>query len=173
MHIGTPAARLLLSGPEQLYNANKGLLEMLGTPAYVGELAGGASALDCAALASSMLSIIGLIYGIELCRSEGVDPESLVALANAGLAGRADFNRTILRAIKDRTYSDPPATIDTWGAVAHHVADIVAQNRLAPFPSDMLVEVFDRAGKAGLGSLDIAALAEFFRASDENPAFGK
>ena len=66
--------------------------------------------------------------------------------------------------ISDRHYADPPATIDTWGAVVGHVAEVIAENRLAPAVSDMLVALFDRARTSGLGSLDISALAEVLRA---------
>ena len=48
MHIGTPQAQLLISGPKELYDRSLGVLELLGAPMHVGEPPGGASALDCA-----------------------------------------------------------------------------------------------------------------------------
>ncbi|HEV2363106.1 MAG TPA: NAD(P)-binding domain-containing protein [Caulobacteraceae bacterium] len=165
MHIGTPQAQLLISGPEDLYAGSRDLLALLGAPTHVGEAFGGSSALDCAVLAGSMLSIIGLIQGIELCRSESVDPARLVDITNALLAAMPQVNEMILQAVLTRDYADPQAAIDTWEATAGHIADIVARNRMAPPVSHMLTKMFAHAHAAGLGGLDISALAELLRAS--------
>jgi 3-hydroxyisobutyrate dehydrogenase-like beta-hydroxyacid dehydrogenase len=135
-----------------------------GTPTHVGEGPGGASALDCAALANSMLSIVGLLQGIELCRSESVDPAILVGITNGTYAVWPEVNKMMLQAVAAGSYANPQASIDTWAATARHISDIVARNRMEPLVSDMLGTIFDRAHATGLGNLDIAALAEILRA---------
>jgi 3-hydroxyisobutyrate dehydrogenase-like beta-hydroxyacid dehydrogenase len=164
MHIGTPQAQLLISGPENLYARYAGLLEMLGTPMHAGENPGGASAFDCAVLASIMLSMLGTLQGIELCRSESVDPAKFVAISNGVLAVMPSVNQMMLQAVIARNYTDPQATIDVWAATAAHVADIVAQHRMEPLLSETLTQMFARARASDLGNLDFAALAELLRA---------
>lgn len=164
MHIGTPQAQLLISGPENLFAHFAGLLQLLGTPMHAGANPGAASALDCAALAATMLSMLGTLQGIELCRSESVDPQKFVALSNGVLGAMPAVNQMMLQAVIARSYANPQASIDTWAATARHVADIVAQNRMAPLLSDLLLEMFDRAHAAGFGNLDIAVFAELLRA---------
>ena len=54
-----------------------------------------------------MLNMIGLIQGIELCRSEGVDPATAVAISNAVLAIMPPVNQMMLEAIEARTLRRP------------------------------------------------------------------
>lgn len=164
MHIGTPVAQLLISGPEDLFERSRDVLAALGSPMRVSENPGGASALDCAVLAHSMFSIAALAQGIEICRSGSVDPTSFVAIVNAFLAPMAEVNNSILRAVVTGDYANPQASMDTWGATAGHVADIVADHHMPPVLSDALVALFARARAAGLGDMDIGAFAEVLRA---------
>jgi 3-hydroxyisobutyrate dehydrogenase-like beta-hydroxyacid dehydrogenase len=164
MHIGTPQAQLLISGPESLYARLAGHLQLLGIPMHAGNNPGAAGALDCAVLAATMLSMVGTLQGIELCRSESVDPAKFIAISNGVLAVMPAVNEMMLQSVIARSYANPQASIDTWAATARRVADIVAQNRMTPLLSDMLVDIFGRAPTAELGNLDIAALAELLRA---------
>lgn len=164
MHIGTPHARFLISGAVDVYARCQGLFELLGSPMHVGERPGGASALDCAVLANSMLRIIGFLQGIELCCAEAVDPAKFFDISNAMEAVWPEVNRMMLQAVAARSYVNPQASIDTWAATARHIADIVERNRMEPLVSDLLLGIFDRAHATGLGSLDISAVAEILRA---------
>jgi 3-hydroxyisobutyrate dehydrogenase-like beta-hydroxyacid dehydrogenase len=129
-----------------------------------GENPGAASALDCAVLAATMLGLVGTLQGIELCRSESVDPAKFIALSNGVLAAMPAVNEMMLQAVIARSYANPQASIDTWAAVAAHVADIVAQRGMAPLLSGTLTEMFAGARAADLGDLDITALGELLRA---------
>jgi 3-hydroxyisobutyrate dehydrogenase-like beta-hydroxyacid dehydrogenase len=164
MHIGTPEAQLMISGPESLYARLAGHLQLLGTPMHAGENPGAASALDCAVLAATMLSMVGTLQGIEPCRSESVDPAKFIAISNGVLSVMPAVNEMMLQAVIARNYANPQASIDTWAAVAAHVADIVAQHHMAPLLSGTLTEMFARARVADMGNLDIAALGELLRA---------
>jgi 3-hydroxyisobutyrate dehydrogenase-like beta-hydroxyacid dehydrogenase len=164
MHIGTPQAQLLISGPENLYARCATLLQLLGTHMHTSKNPGGAAALDCAVLAAIMLSMLGTLQGIELCRPESVDPAKFVTILNGVLAVMPAVNEMMLRSVIARSYGDPQATIDTWAATAAHVADIVAQHGMAPLLSDTLTQIFARARAADLGNLDFAAFAELLRA---------
>jgi 3-hydroxyisobutyrate dehydrogenase-like beta-hydroxyacid dehydrogenase len=59
-HIGSAAAQILLSGSEEIFHQQKELLQVLGTPLFVSRSPGGAAALDCAVLISSMCSMMSL-----------------------------------------------------------------------------------------------------------------
>lgn len=168
MHIGTQRANILLSGSPDAFAQCRDLLNRLGKAIHVSEEPGGASALDCAALTASMLNIVGVIQGIELCRSEGVDPDKFIALSSAAAEGRAQLNRMLAQNIVTRNYRDPAATLETWGKVARNIASTVEENRMAPFVPHMLAELFSSAEKAGLCKLDIAALSELLRSPEHS-----
>jgi 3-hydroxyisobutyrate dehydrogenase-like beta-hydroxyacid dehydrogenase len=163
MHIGTPRAHALLSGPERLYVEYKPLLDMLATTKYVSESPGGASAFDCAVLTNTFLSVIGWMQGIEMCRAEGIDTEIFVAFLNERVAFRAEVNQMIHKTIAENNYTNPQASVDVCGAVTHHIAEIIEQNHMSPIVSNMLVQLFTEAHERGLGDLDIAALALLLR----------
>jgi 3-hydroxyisobutyrate dehydrogenase-like beta-hydroxyacid dehydrogenase len=163
MHIGTDRAQILASGPSALFDAHEALLRQLGSPQFVGDSPGAASALDCAALGGSILNIVGLLYGIAVCEAEQVDPQQLVTMLNARLAGRADLNRALAEAARTGSYGNPQASLETWAAVVDHLADISTDRRLSGAVPSFLHGLFDQARERGLGQADIASLVEVLR----------
>jgi 3-hydroxyisobutyrate dehydrogenase-like beta-hydroxyacid dehydrogenase len=163
MHIGTDRAQILASGPRALFDAHEALLRQLGSPQFVGESPGAASALDCAALGGSMLNIVGLLYGISVCEAEQVDPQQLVSMLNARLAGRADLHRALAESARTRSYGNPQASLETWAAVVDHLAEISNDRRLSGTVPSFLNGLFEEARARGLAQCDIASLVEVMR----------
>lgn len=162
-HIGTDRAQILVSGPRALFDAHDALLRQLGSPQFVGESPGAASALDCAALGGPILSIVGLLYGITVCEAEQVDPQQLVSMVNARLAGRADLNRALAETARSGSYGNPQASLETWAAVVDHLADISNNRRLSGAVPTFLHRLFDDARQRGFAQSDIASLVEVMR----------
>ena len=167
VHIGTGRATILVSGSRDGFDRNQGLLQVFGAVRYLGGNPGAASALDCAALTSSMLKIVGLVHGIAVC--ESVAPSELVALLNAQLPMWGDLNRAIMESIRDRAFSNPQASLDTWAAVPKHLAQISSDNRLSQAVPSMLWMLFEQAQRQGLGDADIASIVEVIRAGGREP----
>lgn len=165
-HIGSAAAQILISGSPEVFRQHKELLEILGTPAYVGLSPGAAAALDCAGLISSMTSMIGLIHGIALCESESVETEHLVSMVNAFLPMRAELNREMAERIRTGKFDDPQAPLKTWAGVARHFVDIAQENRLANDVPGFIAGLLDRALAEGLGEQEISSLVKIIRTNE-------
>lgn len=171
IHIGTATAQILISGSAEVFRQHRDLLEAIGTPVFVGLGAGGAAALDCAGLISSMTSIIGLIHGIALCESEGVETEKLVSLINAYLPMQADLNRDMAERIRAEKYDSPQASLKTWAGVARHFVHIAQENRLAIDVPRFIADLLERALAEGLGEQEISSLVKIIRANEiDKPA---
>jgi 3-hydroxyisobutyrate dehydrogenase-like beta-hydroxyacid dehydrogenase len=169
MHVALGLATVLISGPKDAFDQNQGLLQALGAVRYLGENPGAASALDCAVLTMYMLNIVGLVHGIAICESESVDPSELVAIINAQLPVFGELNRSILASIRDRVFSNPQASLDTWAAVATHLSQISSDNQLSQAVPSMLMTIFEQARRQGLGESDIASIVEVIRAGGREP----
>lgn len=163
-HIGSAAAQILLSGPEEILNQQKELLEVLGTPLYVGKSPGGAAALDCAVLISSMSSMMSLFYGIAVCESEGVDSVHVVSLVNAFLPLHGLLNIEMAERIRKDNFANPQATVSTWAGAARHFVEIAHENGLDGDLPEMIDGLMKRAIAEGLGQQEISSLIKVMRA---------
>ncbi len=166
--IGSAAAQILLSGSEKLFLQQKELSQILGTPQFVSKSPGGAAALDCAVLISSMCSMKSLFYGIALCESEGVASEHLVSLMNAFLPLHGVLNIEMAERIRMDNFANPQATVRTWAGAARHFVEIAHGNSLPCDVPDMIGKVMDCALEDGLGELEISSLIKVTRAKQSH-----
>ena len=170
-HVEAGAANILVSGPKDAFEPNRDLLGAFGAVRYLGENFGAASALDCAALAHSMMMIVGLVHGIAVCEVRRTwDLSALVGVVNAVLPLLGDVNRAIAEASAAGNFANPQASLDTWAAVADHLAQISTDNRLSQAVPAMLLDLFDQARRQGHGASDISSIVEVIRAPE--PADG-
>lgn len=163
IHIGTPTARILISGSPDVFHQHQQLLEHLGSPLFVGLSPGAAAALDCAGLVCSTTSMLGLIHGIAVCESENVDTEHLVSMVNAFLPLHADLNRDMAERIRTGNFDNPQAALKTWAAVAHHFVHIAHESNLADDVPACIATLLDRALAAGLGEQEISSVVNVIR----------
>jgi len=171
-HIGNAAAQILISGSKELFSQQRELLEILGTPLFVSKSPGGAAALDCAVLISSLCSMMSLFYGIAVCESEGVASEHVVSLVNAFLPLHGVLNIEMAERIRKDDFANPQATVKTWAGAAKHSVEIAHQNGLPGDLPDMIGGVMERALREGLGELEISSLIKVMRAKQPAGAPG-
>ena len=80
--IGTPAAAFIHSGPEELFQRHRPVLELLGgTHTYVGEEIGRAAAHDIALLDLFWTAMAGYAHALAVARAEGITAEQLAPFA--------------------------------------------------------------------------------------------
>ncbi|MFC5720988.1 NAD(P)-dependent oxidoreductase [Streptomyces gamaensis] len=85
--IGTPAAVFLHSGPEELYQQHRPVLEALGgSHTHLGEDIGRAAAYDIALLDIFWTAMAGYAHALAVARAEGVTARELTPFAQ-GIAG--------------------------------------------------------------------------------------
>ncbi|MGV9798491.1 NAD(P)-dependent oxidoreductase [Mycobacterium sp. NPDC003449] len=84
--IGTPQSSILYSGSSALYDDHRKLLELWGTPEYLGDDAGMASLYDLALLSAMYAMFAGFFHGAAMVGAAGVPAKEFAARAAGWLS---------------------------------------------------------------------------------------
>jgi len=157
--VGSEDALFLFSGNETTYQKYQPLLSCLGGDLrYLGSNISAAASLDLALITHELCSILGAIHGVQICESQGINPELL-----ASMFPQDDFARKPIRVISTDTYTDPGATLTVFDAGLQRVqsqADDTGINSEIP---DLISSLFKRAIAAGHGEEDVASIIKVMR----------
>ncbi|WP_233223783.1 NAD(P)-dependent oxidoreductase [Amycolatopsis sp. CA-128772] len=161
--IGTPGARILYSGQEPVFEAQRGVLEVLGEPVFLGGDAGLAALYDLALLGMMWSAMGGYLHALALVGTEGVTPEQFTPMASAWHAAVGGFLPGIGAQVGSGDYATDVSALDINAA---GLALLVETSRAQGIGTDVpaaLKELFDRAVAAGHGSHAIASVIEEIR----------
>jgi 3-hydroxyisobutyrate dehydrogenase-like beta-hydroxyacid dehydrogenase len=163
--IGRADASIYISGPCALFQQHRELLSALGGDvAFVGEAIGLAAMLDAAHLTAFFGHLVGFIYGIRRCEREGYPIDKYVELVVAGMpAWLVETFGRLGRVIQGSRFDDAEATVATMeSALGTIVRDFHESGLNDEFPA-LMQALFRRAGLAGFGAEDTAALIKLLR----------
>ncbi|MGV9365930.1 NAD(P)-dependent oxidoreductase [Amycolatopsis sp. NPDC003731] len=161
--IGTPAAQLLYGGAEPAFAAQRDVLEVLGTPVFLGEDAGLAALYDLALLGMMWSTMAGYLQALALVGSEGVTPAQFAPMATAWQSAVGGFLPGIGEQVASGDYATDVSALDINAAgLALLVETSRAQGIDTAVPA-VLQELFDRAVAAGHGAHAIASVIEEIR----------
>ncbi|MBL4812757.1 MAG: NAD(P)-dependent oxidoreductase [Rhodobacteraceae bacterium] len=153
--IGTDQATILLSGDEQAQSRAIGVLECLGdgTVRYLGPNVRAASALDLAWLTTRYGNFMSAIHASNICRSEGVGVDELIALLpdNPSLQSYAQV-------IHDQSFDEFTASLQVWGDALGHVQQQGIDAQINTEFPDFVASLFTRAMAAGHGQKNVMSL---------------
>ena len=163
--IGAADARLLIAGPNVVFEKYEAVLRCLGGDLrYLGENIGSAAALDLAVLSYSLAKHVGIAHATHLCEVEGVGVDQFASLFPKG-----DRARELAEIVHAESYELQSlydgASVRVWEEVTQRLQ---AQARDAEMNSelpDFVSSIFKRAMSSGLGEEDLAALIKVFRYS--------
>jgi 3-hydroxyisobutyrate dehydrogenase-like beta-hydroxyacid dehydrogenase len=120
--IGQDTALVLYSGGEAAYDAHRQTLANLGgTPTYLGDDPGRASAYDVALLDMFWTSVSGLVHGLALARAEGVTASALAPYARQVFGLLPDMGDRFARHVDDGHHPGERSTIDSAAAGIAHI----------------------------------------------------
>ncbi len=152
--IGLETTPILLSGSADAYRQCLPLLRCVGGDLrYLGQRAGAAAALDMALLNQELWSYLGAIYSTALCKAEGIEPSSLVAMLPEHHPARQ-----VIEIIDKGEYANPGATLTTWHRVARHIQAQARSSGISGAIPDSVLELLEQALDEGYGKEDLAAL---------------
>ncbi|MDS0135180.1 MULTISPECIES: NAD(P)-binding domain-containing protein [unclassified Amycolatopsis] len=161
--IGTPAAQLLYGGAEPAFAAQRDVLEVLGTPVFLGEDAGLAALYDLALLGMMWSTMAGYLQALALVGTEGVTPAQFAPMATAWQSAVGGFLPGIGEQVASGDYATDVSALDINAAgLALLVETSRAQGIDTAVPA-VLQELFDRAVAAGHGAHAIASVIEEIR----------
>jgi 3-hydroxyisobutyrate dehydrogenase-like beta-hydroxyacid dehydrogenase len=121
--IGTPAASVLISGPEAVFEDHRSTLAGLGSAAtYLGDDPGRAAAFDVALLDLFWTTITGAAHAVALARAEGIDPRELLALALPIVDIVPPILTDITERVVDNRHTDGTSSVRSAHAAMTHIA---------------------------------------------------
>lgn len=157
--IGSEDAMLLFAGNETAYQKYQPLVSCLGGDLrYLGSNISAAASLDMAILTHELCSYLGAIHGVQICESQGINPELL-----ASMFPQDDIARKPIKIISSDAYTAPGATLTVWDAALQRIqsqADDTGINSEIP---DLISSLFKRAIAAGYGEEDVASIIKMMR----------
>jgi len=161
--IGSAEAVILVAGPEATFRRCEPLLRSLGGIQHVGEPAGAASALDCAALSFVFGALLGALHGARVCEVEGLRVDEFGSM----LAELVPVVGTEVKHLGERIqagrYGDSQAALRTYAAAAGRLVELARDARInADFPA-YAAGAFGRGVDAGYGPEDLSALIKVLR----------
>ncbi len=161
--IGTPAARILYSGSEPTFTAQRDVLEVLGTPVFLGEDAGLAALYDLALLGMMWSTMAGYLHALALVGTEGVTPARFEPLASAWHSAVGGFLPGIGAQVAGGDYATDVSSLDINAAGLGLLVETSRAQGIGTAVPAVLRELFDRAVAAGHGSHAVASVIEEIR----------
>jgi 3-hydroxyisobutyrate dehydrogenase-like beta-hydroxyacid dehydrogenase len=157
--VGSEDALFLFAGNETAYQKCQPLLSCLGGDLrYLGPNISAAASLDVAMLTHELCSYLGAIHGVQVCESQGVNPELL-----ASMYPQDNSARKQIEVISSDTYTDPGATLTVWGAALQRVQSQADDAEINSEVPDFISSLFKRAIAAGHGEEHVASIIKVMR----------
>jgi len=158
--IGKPEGQILVSGPESTYRDCEKYFKYLGGDIrYLGSNIGAAAALNIATLARLVANTIGIIHGVHVCESEGVNLDEFTDMFPVG-----DRAQTIVKAVTSGVFTvDGGASVDVAAGTVNSLqsqANEIGIN--CEFPN-FAMDLLQRAIDAGYREEDTASLIKILR----------
>jgi 3-hydroxyisobutyrate dehydrogenase-like beta-hydroxyacid dehydrogenase len=167
--IGTPAASILYSGPEEVFAANRPVLDLWATSTYDGEDSGLASLLDLAMLSGMYTMFAGFLHGAAMVGSVGVSATEFAARATPFLSAMTAGFAHHAGVIDGGDYTVPGQQSLDFSDLGHIVRASEEQG-VDPAPVAAVQGLISRQIAEGHGSEGFARLYESLRADHADHA---
>jgi 3-hydroxyisobutyrate dehydrogenase-like beta-hydroxyacid dehydrogenase len=161
--IGTPGARILYSGLETAFTAQRDVLEVLGETVFLGEDAGLAALYDLALLGIMWSTMSGYLHALALVGTEGVPPERFTPMALSWLSAVGGFLPGVGAQVASGEYTTDVSALDINAAGLKLLVETSRGQGISTAVPAPLAELFDRAVAAGHGAHAIASVIEEIR----------
>ncbi len=157
--IGTPDARILVAGDEDLWQAHSATLRNLGGESmHVGTDHGAANAIDAALTGAFYItSLTAYMEAVRFVNDFGVPQDVVSSLTNYALAVLDHQTNLALDRVASGDYATEEATLNVYADAAAAFAAGLNATGKAPM-ADTTARVLREAVEAGLGEVDMAAL---------------
>jgi len=152
------ACTILYSGPRQLFEAHKALLQDVGGAAQlVAETVGAAPTFDKAIYSYHYGSLLAFMHGAALCAAAGIPVETYSdEIASYGPETKIRFGRRMAK----RSYSPPSCALEVEAAAYDHVVRLSKALGVDTELPETVARCFARGLDQGRGGEDTAVLFE-------------
>ncbi|GAA3661490.1 NAD(P)-binding domain-containing protein [Nonomuraea antimicrobica] len=109
--VATPDAFFLYSGPKEVFDAERSMLEVLASAHHLGEDPGTAELYDLGLLGSGYAMLAGFLHALALVDTAGVRPAEFLPLVSRWLHGMIDYIPELAREIESGDYASPASPV--------------------------------------------------------------
>jgi 3-hydroxyisobutyrate dehydrogenase-like beta-hydroxyacid dehydrogenase len=157
--IGTPDARILVAGDEELWQAHSAVIrDLAGESMHVGTDHGAANAIDAALTGAFYItSLTAYMEAVRFVSDFGVPRDVLSSLTSYGLAILDHQTKLALERVAKGDYATNEATLNVYADASAAFAAALNATGKAPMV-ETTARVLREAVDAGLGAEDIAVL---------------
>lgn len=162
--IGTPAAVILYSGPESVYQTHQLALASLGgTASYLGTDPGRAAAYDVALLDFFWTTMSGYAHAMTLASAENIAAKEFAAYAQGIIAIMPDIINESAKHVEEGSYPGDKSNIASAAAGMEHIIHAAQQHGMDTGVLSAAKAVAQRAIDAGYGADDFSRVTELLR----------
>ncbi|WBQ04355.1 NAD(P)-dependent oxidoreductase [Kribbella sp. CA-293567] len=163
--IGTSDAVLLYSGSSAVYEANKvSFAAFSGSQRYLGEDAGRAAGYDVALVGMYWTAVVGVIHGLTLGKSEGIEAAELVAFSQGIIGLLPGYIPVLAESIDSGIHPGDASTLRSTAAGIEHALHSAEQRGIDPGLLRAAAALTRQAIRDGYGDEAVSRLSDTIRA---------
>ncbi|SEH58008.1 3-hydroxyisobutyrate dehydrogenase [Mycolicibacterium rutilum] len=156
--IGTPDARILLAGPQAVYDTYHPVLDALGTSTWLGEDPGRAAAFDMSLLDLFWTAVSGFEHALMMAAANGIAPRELLPHALGIVDILAPVFIEIAERIEEDRHDDASAPVSSTAASVRHLVNASRDAGVDAGALEAFSGYVDAAVAAGHGADEISRI---------------
>lgn len=153
-------AMVVFSGSKSIFNANKDLLSVFGSPQHMSETIGAAYEFDKVYYSFAFAGTLGFMQGAALAHASGFSIEAYTNVVAKRLPALVEFFNNYGGAIASRQYEGDQATLEVWADCYAPSLDLCRTLGVDDTLPTALMNNFHKAIDAGYGDKEISAVFE-------------
>ncbi|MEU4326709.1 NAD(P)-dependent oxidoreductase [Nonomuraea dietziae] len=161
--VGSQDMMFLYSGSEEVFQARREVLSVLGDPLHLGEDPGVASLYDAALLGLMWATMTGWLHGTAVVGADKVQATAYTPIALRWLGAVAHFITTYAAQVDEGRYPGDDATVDVQIAAIEHLIHAAHERGVDNSLPELLRSTMLRARAAGHGSDSYGSIIEVLR----------
>ena len=168
--IGTPAATIFYSGPEEVFDRAKPVLMAFGEKTmFVGLEIGHASAFDVAVLTFGVSAMLGFLQGQVVWESENLPAGEFLETIKGMMPAMESIFTDMSRRISSKDYSGDQASLEAYSVVTRQLVSWCQDRGSDHTIPDAHLSLMERAIQAGKSQADFACLFEILSHASNKP----
>ena len=162
--MGLPDTTILMGGNRDALASCKEILDVLGgNIKFLGEHASASPAMDMATLSWVYGSYVGLMYGVALCQSEGINLKDYSTIIGQIAPGFLEFYKHEINMIHEGNFNITQSPLSISIGASQRIADTIKARGSDTSFTDVIASLLLKAKDQGYEHEEVAALIKVIR----------
>jgi 3-hydroxyisobutyrate dehydrogenase-like beta-hydroxyacid dehydrogenase len=162
--MGLPDTTILMGGNRAAFDSCKEILDVLGgNIKFLGDHASASPAMDMATLSWVYGSFVGLMYGVALCQSEGINLKDYSTIIGEIAPGFLEFYKHEINMIREGNFNITQSPLSIRIGASQRIADTIKAMGSDTSFTDVIASLLLKAKDKGYEQEEVAALIKVIR----------